>query len=132
MPSTGRFSRLACTAILWSQVLSWGLAPASFGAGAPPLTARRVPDFERSSGRANPGAAELARRIELSRSVPHRLGRPSARPWVTGRRPPLLAPTAAGLARTRAFTGEPETLRVLGLRVDFNTDRLGSQTTTPD
>ena len=36
------------------------------------------------------------------------------------------------LQRSTAFTGVPDTVRVLGIRVDFETDRLGSQTTTPD
>ena len=36
------------------------------------------------------------------------------------------------LQRTAFFTGEPETVRVLGLRIDFATDSLGSLTTTPD
>lgn len=36
------------------------------------------------------------------------------------------------IERTAAFGGQPETLRVLGIRVDFATDRLGSETTTPD
>lgn len=36
------------------------------------------------------------------------------------------------LQRSTAFAGVPDTVRVLGIRVDFNTDRLGSQTTTPD
>jgi hypothetical protein len=39
---------------------------------------------------------------------------------------------AGRLERTSFFTGAPETLRVLGLKIDFATDTLGSQTTTPD
>ena len=36
------------------------------------------------------------------------------------------------LERTAAFFGAPETLRVLGLKIDFATDSLGPLTTTPD
>ena len=36
------------------------------------------------------------------------------------------------LQRTTFFTGAPETLRVLGLKIDFATDSLGSLTSTPD
>ncbi len=36
------------------------------------------------------------------------------------------------LQRTAFFSGPPETLRVLGLKIDFATDSLGSQTSTPD
>ena len=36
------------------------------------------------------------------------------------------------LQRTTFFGGTPETLRVLGLKIDFNADSLGSLTTTPD
>ncbi len=36
------------------------------------------------------------------------------------------------LQRTTFFSGTPETLRVLGLKIDFATDSLGSLTSTPD
>src|SRR6185503_18060253 len=44
----------------------------------------------------------------------------------------LLAMKGGRLQRTTFFSGPPETLRVLGLRVDFATDSLGPLTTTTD
>ena len=116
-----------------SQTLIPGLAPSAFaasGGSRTQLTARRVPGTTPAPG----SQATLARRREAARAFPHRLGAPRQGPWVSGGRPPLLAPSLANrkLERTVAFAGIPETVRVLGLRVDFQTDRLGSQTTTPN
>lgn len=121
-----------------SQVLSQGLAPRAFAAAKPGLTAHRAA-VAPPAGAASTGAARsldaasvVAKRSALWRSVPHRAGTPSSRPSVSGRRAPLLGVREGRVARTVAFSGQPETLRVLGIRVDFATDRLGSQTTTTD
>ena len=128
---TARGAFLGIAVLLGSQALTSGLAPLAFAAGTPPsrLVASRPP-----AGPAPGKDLLLARRIERAHSFPHRLGGPRRAPWVSGGRPPLLAPSlrTGQLERTVAFAGAPETLRVLGLRVDFATDRLGSQTTTPD
>ena len=74
-----------------------------------------------------------AKRVEAWRRFPHRLGAASARPMVSGRRAPLLARAADGrVERTRAFTGIPDTVRVLGIRIEFDQDSLGPLTTTTD
>jgi M6 family metalloprotease-like protein len=88
-----------------------------------------------AADRATPEARALAtRRLERSRALPHQLGPPRRGPWVSRGRAPLLAPSLATgrLERTVPFAGTPDTIRVLGLRIEFDTDRLGSQTTTPD
>ena len=115
-----------------SQALVSSLAPFAYGATRPgksQLTAVRLPAaaLERQ-------APLLARRRELARRFPHRLGQFRRDPWITGGRAPLLSPSldTGRLARTVAFAGVPDTIRVLGLRIDFATDRLGSQTTTTD
>ena len=114
--------------------------------GARPWTRARLPPRLRRPGRERPSSARRERRSptpdavphgqadRAARSFPHRVGGPRRAPWITGGRPPLLAPslTTGQLARTVAFAGILETLRVLGLRIDFQTDRLGSQTSTPD
>lgn len=94
------------------------------------LTARRS---ETDASAQTPASRDLAaRRLARWQSFPHRVGEISSRPFVTGGRPPLLSLRAGKLQRTTFFTGAPETLRVLGLKVDFNTDSLGTQTTTKD
>jgi M6 family metalloprotease-like protein len=97
------------------------------------LTAKRPPGPGPGTI-APPAGPLLSRRIERARSFPHRVGSVRRRPWVSGGRAPLLAPSLASgrLERTVPFAGVPETLRVLGLRIDFETDRLGAQTSTPD
>ena len=107
-----------------------GLAPSVWAAPVRGLTASR-PRAE-SSARTTEARTLAARRQARWRLFPHRVGEASNRPFVTGRRPPLLAMKAGRLQRTTFFTGAPETLRVLGLKIDFNTDSLGSLTTTPD
>ncbi|MGH7681245.1 MAG: immune inhibitor A domain-containing protein, partial [Candidatus Eiseniibacteriota bacterium] len=78
-------------------------------------------------------AKELAaRRAELRRAVPDHMGPARRAPWISKGRPPLVAPVNGRYQRQWAFSGAPDTVRVLGLRIDFQTDRLGSQTTTPD
>jgi M6 family metalloprotease-like protein len=74
----------------------------------------------------------VVRRAERQRAFPHRVGETSSRPFVSGRRPPLVSVSGGRLQRTAFFAGPPETLRVLGLKIDFATDSLGSLTTTPD
>ena len=64
--------------------------------------------------------------------MPDRLGPVRHAPWVTRGRMPLAAPVMGRLQRSIAFAGVPDTVRVLGIRVEFETDRLGSQTTTLD
>jgi M6 family metalloprotease-like protein len=64
--------------------------------------------------------------------MPDHLGAIRRAPWVTRGKMPLAAPVMGRLQRSVAFTGVPDTVRVLGIRVDFATDRLGSQTTTLD
>ncbi|HEX7077454.1 MAG TPA: FG-GAP-like repeat-containing protein [Candidatus Eisenbacteria bacterium] len=137
-PKAARRAALLIAGCLLGSQAS-GLAPVAFSAPAPTpprgaLKAVRLPAGAPSSPEAR---AVAIRRAELARALPHRLGPVRRGPWVSGARAgrlPLLAPSLAtgALERTRAFTGTPETLRVLGLRIDFATDRLGSQTTTPD
>lgn len=113
-----------------SYALFWGLAPDAFAAGPGPLRAVRAPEGSREASRLR----ELsARRLEAWRRFPHTIGPSVARPFVSRRRAPLLARGSDGrVARTRAFTGSPDTVRVLGLRIEFDQDSLGSLTTTPD
>jgi len=119
-----------------SQVLFMGLAPSLLAAPGRPGSASQLkisrPPVAAAS-RPAPGSV-AALRLERAHAFPHHLGAGRRGPWITGGRPPLLAPSLATgrLARTVAFAGVPETVRVLGLRVDFQTDRLGAQTTTPD
>ncbi|MGE5176660.1 MAG: hypothetical protein ACM3JJ_09835, partial [Hyphomicrobiales bacterium] len=114
------------------------LAPSVFAAPSPTRDPLRVIRPVAGAPQSPEARAVALRRAELWRSLPHRLGPVRRGPWVEGRRArgkaPLLAPSLAtgALERTRAFTGTPETLRVLGLRIDFATDRLGTLTTTPD
>jgi len=124
------FVRSAAILFLGSQVLAQqGLAPSVSAAPQRGVTATRPPAA--AAGRL-PGSALAARRAERWRAFPHRVGAASSRPFVTGRRPPLLSIKGGRLQRTTFFAGPPETLRVLGLKIDFATDSLGSQTTTPD
>jgi M6 family metalloprotease-like protein len=113
-----------------SQALFQGLAPSVWAAPVRGLTATK-PRAAASAG-ATAERALAARREERWRLFPHRVGEASSRPFVTGGRPPLLAMKAGRLERTTFFTGAPETLRVLGLKIDFATDSLGSLTSTPD
>ncbi len=116
--------------LLGSQVLLWGLAPGAFAGGAGPLRAVRAPEGSREATAAH---RLDAKRLAAWRRFPHTVGPMTARPFVSGRRAPLLARGADGrIARTAAFTGVPDTVRVLGIRVEFDQDSLGSQTTTPD
>jgi M6 family metalloprotease-like protein len=116
--------------VLGSQALIQSLAPSVSASPARGLSATRP----RASATARtPESRALAtRRAERWRAFPHRVGEPSSRPFVTGGRQPLLAMKGGKLERTAFFTGPPETLRVLGLRVDFATDSLGPLTSTPD
>ena len=124
-------ARSAAIILLGSQVLLQGLAPSAFAAGEGGLKATRSPGL--AAQRTPEARALVARRSSLWRGFPHRVGKdPSSRPYVSGRRAPLLAISNGKLARTVAFTGAPDTVRVLGLRIDFSTDRLGSETSTPD
>jgi M6 family metalloprotease-like protein len=108
-----------------------GVAPFAFSAPRPParLQASRPP-----GGATGASRALLQRRIDRARSFPHRVGGVRRNPWISGGKAPLLAPSLSNgqLQRTTPFAGIPDTVRVLGLRVDFQTDRLGAQTTTPD
>ena len=113
-----------------SQALLFrGLAPSVSAAPVRGLTTRKPAASSPSTSAARTLAA---RRQERWRMFPHRVGALSDRPFVTGRRSPLLAMRAGKLQRTTFFTGVPETLRVLGLKIDFNSDSLGSLTSTPD
>jgi M6 family metalloprotease-like protein len=116
-----------------SQVLLMGLAPSLCAAPGGPRNQLKISRPPAAASRPATGSA-AARRLERARAFPHHLGAARRDPWITGGRPPLLAPSlvTGRLARTVAFAGVPETVRVLGLRVDFQTDRLGPQTTTPD
>src|SRR6266850_5668289 len=82
----------------------------------------------------SPEARRIAsKRAERWRAFPHRVGVPSSRPFISGGRPPLLSLRGGRLQRTAFFQpSTPETLRVLGLKIDFATDSLGPLTTTPD
>jgi M6 family metalloprotease-like protein len=123
--------RSAALVILGSQVLlQLGLAPSASAATERGLSTTRPRGS--SAGRTPESRAAAARRAERWRSFPHRVGEASDRPFVTGRKAPLLAMKGGRLERTAALAGPPETLRVVGLKVQFATDRLGSQTTTPD
>ena len=130
-----RWAAAVAFILFGSQVLSTGLAPRSLAApiaGRSALRAAR-PDPVRAASPESRGLA--ARRLEKSRSFPHRVGPVRRGPWQSRGRAPLLAPSIAGrsLARTTPFlVGTPDTVRVLGVRVEFDTDRLGSQTSTPD
>ncbi len=134
MSSVRGIARSTVRILLGSQVLFWGLAPVAFA--ATPVPAREP----LSAARAPAGSPETERihrldaaRLAAWRRVPHELGERTGRPLVSGRRAPLLARAASGrIARTRAFTGAPDTVRVLALRIDFDQDSLGPLTTTPD
>ncbi|HEU4941480.1 MAG TPA: FG-GAP-like repeat-containing protein, partial [Candidatus Eisenbacteria bacterium] len=78
--------------------------------------------------------AVAQRKIALRAAFPDHFGPAGeAAPWITGGRLPLLAPRAGKLARTIPFvSGVPDTVRVLGIRIDFENDSLGPQTSTPD
>jgi M6 family metalloprotease-like protein len=84
--------------------------------------------------RASLPPAVVQRKIALRAAFPDHFGPAGeAAPWITGGRLPLLAPRAGKLARTTPFvSGVPDTVRVLGIRIDFENDSLGPQTSTPD
>lgn len=145
-----RLTRWIFLALLGSQapVQTAGLAP--FVPGAFAAEARPAADAARP-GRSTPwrvarprpetlAPADKAalktvteRRLALRRAFPEYLGRGRSTPWVSGRKAPLLAPNGSGnLARAIATTAGPDTVRVLALRVEFDTDSLGSQTSTTD
>jgi M6 family metalloprotease-like protein len=143
-----RWTRWILLLILGSQTPITGLAPfrsaaAAAAAAAPaPAPAPSKPIPWRVA-RPNPEALSAAtkaelrtvteRRIALRRAFPEHRGGGRRAPWVSGRRPPLLAPGASGqLVRTLAAGAVPDTVRVLGLRIEFDTDSLGSATSTPD
>src|SRR6185503_16422290 len=93
------------------------------------------PDAATAQARSAESKALFSRRLEKSRSFPHRLGSPRRGPFVSRGRAPLLAPGigTGRFERTTPFlVGTPDTVRVIGIRVEFDTDRLGTQTTTPD
>jgi len=121
--------------LLGSQALFGSLALAASGSGATEHAALRV-TRPRAWGSAPLSAEDMrlaARRAELRKSVPDHLGPARLAPWITRGRPPLAAPIGGKIQRTRALVaGAPDTVRVLGLRIDLATDRLGSQTTTTD
>jgi M6 family metalloprotease-like protein len=123
-------------AALGSQALAPGLA---FSVPAPRAVERGALAISRpQSAAASVGGGRLsnrelaARRAALRRAVPDQIGPSRRAPWISKGRPPLAAPIAGRLQRQWALTGVPDTVRVLGLKVEFDTDRLGSQTTTPD
>jgi M6 family metalloprotease-like protein len=121
---------LAPLALASPKVERAGLAPSRAARpGSPRLLATRPPGGANSTS-----AALLQRRRERARSFPHRVGGVRRNAWISGGKAPLLAPslTTGQLQRTTPFAGVPDTVRVLGLRVDFQTDRLGTQTTTLD
>ncbi len=128
--------RCALIAALWSQALIPGLAPsvsAGPSSGRAALRAQRGGAEAPRVGPRQPGVPNpAARRAELRKAFPDRLGPPRRAPWITRARPPLLAPVGGRLQRTTPLKGTPDTVRVIGLRVEFDTDRLGTQTTTPD
>jgi M6 family metalloprotease-like protein len=114
-----------------------GLAPGVFAATAvdrAALRSTRAPaEAARTASPANKAARDVAaRRAALRAAVPDRLGPQRSTPWITKGKPPLAAPVGGKLQRTRAFTGVPDTVRMLGIRVEFDTDRLGSETSTSD
>jgi len=133
--------RWALLLLLGSQVTIHGLAPfVSYANAAPAATRRGVPWRVARPRPEQLSAAQRAdiktvteRRIALRRAFPEYLGSGHSTAWVTGRKPPLLAPSASGqLRRAIAATAAPDTVRVLALRVEFETDSLGSATTTLD
>ncbi len=143
----GRLKRWTVMLLLGSQAAFGGLAPAvsraeAAGAVSVPASPTRRPDGWRVS-RPRPEALSAAdrtamrtlseRRLALRRAFPEHLGGGRRAPWVSGRKPPLVAPNASGqLVRALSTAGVPDTVRVLGLRIEFDTDSLGTATSTPD
>ena len=119
--------------LIGSQALLAGLAPSVSASTERPRNQLKVARPPAPAARPAPGSA-AARRMERAWAFPHHFGAARRGPWISGGRPPLLSPSlgTGQLARTVPFAGVPETVRVLGLRIDFQTDRLGAQTTTPD
>ena len=106
------------------------LASAPLDRGA--LRAMRAPGGK-GEAPLSPAARHAAeRRIALRKLMPDRFGPQRQTPWVTKGKPPLAATIGGRLQRTSAFTAVPDTVRIMGIRVDFETDRLGTQTSTPD
>ncbi len=142
----GRLKRWIVTLLLGSQASFGSLAPfvsRAEAAGAPVPTApvRRGEPWR--VAKARPEALSAAdrqavkmltdRRLALRRAFPEHLGGGRRSPWISGRKPPLLAPNGAGrLERALSTTGVADTVRVLALRVEFDTDSLGSATSTSD
>ncbi|HEX5031449.1 MAG TPA: FG-GAP-like repeat-containing protein [Candidatus Eisenbacteria bacterium] len=131
------FATGALFILLGSQ--AWmGLAPSVSQAapsGRASLKITRGPKAARvAPGRAALPPSVLQRKIALRSAFPDHFGPAGqAAPWITGGRLPLLAPRAGKLARTTPFvSGIPETIRVVGIRIDFQNDSLGPQTSTPD
>jgi M6 family metalloprotease-like protein len=111
-----------------------GLASSAFAAPAGGRAAWRATRGSVEAHRTGPRQAPdvAARRVELRRAMPDRFGPVRRAPWITRGRMPLAAPVMGRLQRSTAFAGVPDTVRVLGIRVEFDTDRLGSLTTTLD
>ena len=126
------FLRSAAVLTLGSQVLIQGLAPSVWAGPVPVRGLIATRPGANAAARTPEARALAALRLARWQSFPHRIGQATGRPFVTGRHAPLLAMKEGRLQRTSFFTGAPETLRVLGLKIDFATDSLGSQTTTPD
>src|SRR6185503_6644868 len=124
-----RLDRWAATVALLffgSQVLQTDLAPYCFAAPVPDgrgaLRAAR-PDAATAQARSAESKALFSRRLEKSRSFPHRLGSPRREPLVSRGRAPLLAPGigTGRFERTTPFlVGTPDTVRVIGIRVEFD------------
>jgi M6 family metalloprotease-like protein len=121
--------------LLGSQAFLLGLAPvvsAGIAVDRGALKASRTPGEAARLAPSPAGRDVAARRVALRKAVPDRFGPQRQTPWITKGKPPLVSALGGKLQRTTAFTGVPDTVRMLGIRIDFETDRLGTQTTTPD
>jgi M6 family metalloprotease-like protein len=131
------FATGALLILLGSQAWT-GLAPSvslAAPSGRASLKITRGPEAARGAPRrASLPPAVVQRKVALRAAFPDHFGPAGeAAPWITGGRLPLLAPRAGKLARTTPFvSGVPDTVRVLGIRIDFENDSLGPQTSTPD
>lgn len=142
----GRLKRWIVTLLLGSQASFGSLAPfvsraEAAGTTSPSAPARRGEPWR--VAKARPEALSSAdrqsmktlteRRLALRRAFPEHLGGGRRAAWISGRKPPLLAPNGAGrLERALGATATADTVRVLALRVEFDTDSLGAATSTPD